>query len=134
MRGPVPKRSDQRVRRNAVPEVTRIAGAAQVRPPAEDRTWHIAAKRWYRSLRHSGQAIFYEPSDWAHAQLCATLLSDEMQREKPRAGMISQVLSMMTDLLTTEGARRRVRVELERAGQDESGAEVVAITPGQIYG
>ncbi|MBC3186300.1 hypothetical protein H7347_06900 [Corynebacterium sp. zg-331] len=134
MRGPVPKRSDQRVRRNVTPEVTRIAGAAQVRPPAEDRSWHIAAKRWYRSLRHSGQAIFYEPSDWAHAQLCATLLSDEMRREKPRAGMISQILSMMTDLLTTEGARRRVRVELERAGQHDDGAEVVTIAPEAIYG
>lgn len=137
MRGPVPKRSDQRVRRNKPdgPEITKINGAATVKAPAEDRNWHITAKRWFRSLKKSGQAIFYEPSDWAYAQLAADLLSSEMQREKPRAVMISQILSMMDNLLTSEGARRRVRIELVRAGQEQAGdAEVIPISPEALYG
>lgn len=137
MRGPVPKRSDQRVRRNKPdgPEVTKISGASTVKAPAEDRDWHITAKRWFRSLKKSGQAIFYEPSDWAYAQLAADLLSSEMQREKPRAVMVSQILSMMDNLLTSEGARRRVRIELVRAGQDPAGdADVIPISPESLYG
>ena len=53
MPGPVPKRSDQRRRRNkpeGLPTV-KAAGAGSVKPLAEDRDWHISAKRWYRSLK-----------------------------------------------------------------------------------
>lgn len=136
MPGPVPKRSEDRVRRNKPDvEVTRIPTTPQAKPPAENRAWHIAAKRWYRSLRHSGQAVFYEPSDWAYAQLAADLLTEELGSNKPRASMISEVLSMMDNLLTSEGARRRVRIELVRAGQDEApAAEVVSLNPAEIYG
>lgn len=138
MRGPVPKRSDQRVRRNKPegPATTRIAGALEVQAPAEDRSWHISAKRWYRSLKKSGQQVFYEPSDWAYAQLAADLLSAEMSREKPRAVMISQILSMMDNLLTSEGARRRVRIELLRAerDQEQDGADIISLNPKDLYG
>ena len=137
-RGPVPKRSDQRARRNKQPEgaqVVQIATTSQVKPPAEDKSWHITAKRWFRSLKKSAQQEFYEPSDWAYAQLAADLLSAEMAREKPRAVMISQILTMMDNLLTSEGARRRVRIELVRAGQDQDGeAEIVPMDPGSLYG
>lgn len=138
MRGPVPKRSDQRLRRNKPdgPAIVKAAaGPADIHAPAEDRNWHISAKRWYRSLKKSGQAIFYEPSDWAYAQLAADLLSQEMRREKPRAVMIGQLLSMMDNLLTSEGARRRVRIELIRAGQEDGQmADVLDITPAGLYG
>ncbi|WP_313546443.1 hypothetical protein [Corynebacterium sp.] len=137
-RGPVPKREDDRVRwaKSDGPATAKIAGASKVVPPAEDKSWHISAKRWYRSLKKSGQKVFYEPSDWAYAQLCADLLSSEMKREKPRAVMISQILSMMDSLLTSEGARRRVRIELMRAEQETSGAEaeVVSLDPAKLYG
>lgn len=136
MPGPVPKRSEERVRRNKdVVETTKVAGASTVTAPAEDRTWHVSAKRWFRSLKKSGQAIFYEPSDWAYAQVCGDLLSMEMQREKPRSVMISQILSMMDNLLTSEGARRRARIELMRAeqDQDDKGADVITMNPAALY-
>lgn len=137
MPGPVPKRSDQRRRRNkpAGATPTTAAGATTVKPPAEDRSWHPAAKRWFRSLKHSGQAVFYEPSDWAYAQLAADLLSTEMNTGKPRAAIIGQVTTMMDNLLTSEGARRRLRVELIRAGQhdDQATDNVVSLTPGATY-
>lgn len=137
-RGPVPKRSDQRVRRNKAPdgaEVVRLTTTSQVKPPAEDKTWHISAKRWFRSLKKSSQNQFYEQSDWAYAQLAADLLSAEMNRDKPRAVMVAQILSMMDNLLTSEGARRRVRIELVRAGQDDGKvADIVPMDPGSLYG
>lgn len=116
--------------------MAKIAGATEVKPPAEDRDWHITAKRWFRSLKKSGQNVFYEPSDWAYAQLAADLLSSEMKREKPRAVMVSQILSMMDNLLTSEGARRRVRIELIRAeqGLDEQADNVVDLNPEALYG
>lgn len=136
MPGPIPKRSDQRRRRNKPegPELTRISGAAKVKAPAEEKTWHIAAKRWFRSLKHSGQHVFYEPSDWAYAQLAADMLSEELKQEKPRAAVINQVLSMMDNLLTSEGARRRLRVELLREGQnDVMDAEIIPMSPQGVY-
>ncbi|WP_070519239.1 hypothetical protein [Corynebacterium sp. HMSC11E11] len=130
MPGPIPKRSDQRRRRNKDdgPTPLRAAGSGTVKPPAEDRSWHPAAKRWFRALKHSGQAVFYEPSDWAYAQLAADLLTAEMTMEKPRAATIGLVLSMMDNLMTSEGARRRIRVELQRPGVDDAdGAATVSM-------
>lgn len=136
-RGPVPKRSEDRVRRNKPegPSVTKIKAGTAVKPPAEDKSWHISAKRWFRSLKKSGQAIFYEPSDWAYAQLCADLMSSEMKREKPRAAMISRIMTMMDNLLTSEGARRRVRIELIRAeAEQDDSADVISLDPSALYG
>ncbi|MEZ5152112.1 phage terminase small subunit [Rhodococcus zopfii] len=123
MPGPPPKRSTQRRRRNqpegGAPEVVSICGKA-VKPPAEDRTWHTLAKAWYRSLKDSGQAKFYEPSDWQAARFCAYVMTRHLRDHEDngaplRAGMIETIWSMMGDLFTTEAARRRARVELVRA-------------------
>lgn len=125
MPGPPPKRSTQRRRRNKPEdgtnsvEIVSIRGKT-VKPPAEDRTWHTLAKAWYRSLKDSGQAKFYEPSDWQAARFCAYVMTrhlrDHEDNNAPlRAGMIETIWSMMGDLFTTEAARRRARVELVRA-------------------
>ena len=118
MPGPVPKRSDQRRRRNKDESgpVTKATTAAK--PPAEpraDANWHPVAKEWFISLGKSGQSQFYEPSDWALAKLTAEMMDRLLrQGDKPSAVMYAAIQSAMTDLLTTEGARRRARVELER--------------------
>ena len=65
--GPVPKRSDQRRRRNQTSATDKAAGAKAVKVPAADRSWHPIAKSLWASLAKSGQADFYEPSDWAFA-------------------------------------------------------------------
>lgn len=139
-RGPAPKRSDMRVRRNKENEPEKVVVskiAPEVKAPAEDPKWHISAKRWYRSLKKSGQAIFYEPSDWAYAQLAADLLTIEMTATKPRAVMISRIQSMMDNLMTSEGARRRLRLELIRegaSGGDDGNAPVIPISLEAMYG
>lgn len=133
-RGPTPKRSDQRRRRNKPPEsgpqeTTKApAGAAEPpdRPPA-DESWHELAIEWYESLATSGQSRFYEPSDWALARIIAESISQEFKprpiivagvvkriKQPPRATALAQWLKAMTALLATEGDRRRAAMELQR--------------------
>lgn len=130
MPGPVPKRSSQRRRRNTVEGLTVVpVEAAGVVPiPESDESWHPRAREWFESLGASGQVRFFEPSDWAMAKITADLLSDELQRESgARATMIAELGSFMDNLLTTEGARRRVRIELERAGDAVADNATVSI-------
>lgn len=121
-RGPVPKRSDQRRRRNATDPVSSIARGAAVDAPPADENWHPIAKRWYESLGQSGQSVFYEASDWAHAEFVAEAMSRNLNAGRFSAQLFAAVLSGMTELLTTEGARRRARLEIEH----DSGVAPVA--------
>lgn len=115
MPGPVPKRDDQRRRRNvpAVP-TTRAVGAAEVAVPEPDAGWHPIARDWFVSLAGSGQGRFYEPSDWQTARYVAESMSRNLSAGRFSAQHFAAVMSAMTDLLTTEGARRRARLELDR--------------------
>lgn len=117
MPGPVPKRSDQRRRRNkpAGGEVTKISTDTPVKAPRVSPSWHPLMKDWFRSLKESGQAVFYEPSDWQQARLLAELMSQELKRDKPiRANILAEFHAASMMLMTTEGARRKLRLELQR--------------------
>lgn len=122
MRGPVPKRSTERRRRNKPEGGLTVVDMAQFLPtpaPDADPAWHPIARDWFESLADSGQSQFYEPSDWAVAKLCAELISSEFEKGKPRAIMVAEITKLMGVLLSTEGDRRRVRMELNR-GSDET--------------
>lgn len=129
--GPVPKRSSERRRRNK-PEGVQVTTAPVAvetveRPPADD-AWHSIARDWYESLARSGQAVFYEPSDWATARYVAEAMSRGLQASRFSAQLFAAVSSAMTELLTTEGARRRARLEIQRdAPSDEKPADVTAL-------
>lgn len=66
------------------------------------------------SLAGSGQARFYEPSDWQTARYVAESMSRNLSAGRFSSQHFAAVMSAMTDLLTTEGARRRARLELDR--------------------
>ena len=126
MSGPIPKRTDQRRRMNK-PEgvqVTSAAGAAHVDVPAASEHWAPMARDWYLSLAKSGQSAFYQASDWEVARVWAEVLSRQLLTEKMSAVMIQAWAASAAELLTTEGSRRRGRLELERnqgdADQDAS--------------
>jgi hypothetical protein len=122
-RGPVPKRSDQRRRRNAGDPITRVtAGGRQVEAPPLGFPAHPVAADWYASLAESGQAQFFEPSDWAAARLVTYDLTRHLNAGRVSAQMLAAVWSAMSDLLTTEAARRRVRLEIDRSDAAEAEA------------
>jgi hypothetical protein len=83
--------------------------------PVADPDWHPIARDWYGSLEVSGQAQFYQPSDVATARYVAEAMSRNLASSRISGQLFGAVMSAMTELLTTEGARRRARVELERA-------------------
>lgn len=118
--GPIPKRESQRRRRNnenGQRDVTRAPGASDVVTPDPSPEWHPAARGWFDSLAASGQSAFYEPSDWWEAYFIAEAMSRNLnQGAKFSAVLFSSIVSAMGELLTSEGSRRRVRLELERSG------------------
>lgn len=101
--------------------------------PRVSGDWHPIAARWFRSLKESGQAQFYEASDWSTAYYIAEAMSRNLEQGKFSAQLFQSVLSGMTDLLTTEGARRRARVELERLEQGEDPREAAHLVLMEQY-
>lgn len=139
-RGPIPKRSDQRRRRNRTDAVPVDVGTAAVgfEIPAPEPSWHPLATAWYESLAASGQSAWYQPSDYATAMILAEVLSRELSPRPlvvgtgpdarvemvtlpPSAGMVGAWLKGCTELLCTEGARRRYRLELSRPPRGDGG-------------
>lgn len=125
-RGPVPKRSDQRIRRNKteVP-IDRVEAIGVVRVPQlgfDDP--HYLTEDLFRSLSESAQSRYYEPSDYEMARSVLFFLDQQFKSPRPSAQMIAALFSQLTDLLITEGARRRVRLEVER---QQGGAEVLDV-------
>jgi len=140
MSGPVPNRSEDLARprerkgKDVVP-VTK-GELRKVRIPAADSKWHPIAKRWYNSLKVSGQADFYQQSDWSLAYSLAEDLSyyksplvnrDGEEYYKRSGQMLQTIYSAMERLLVTEGDRRRVRIELTAPAPEVESATVLAI-------
>lgn len=127
-RGPVPNRSEQRRRANKVDIAKGVGFRSE--PPDGDGSWHPVAFRWFESLKVSGQAQWYEASDWATAYLLAESMSRELSPQPvgntddgevvwasspPKGASLAAWLKAMSSLMVTEGDRRRLRVELEKA-------------------
>jgi len=110
--------------------------------PRVNSRWHPIAKRWFQALAASGQAQFYEPSDWAAAELLAESMSRDLRPQVVgitdsgkvvkesiplKGASLAAYLKAFGSLLVTEGDRRRVRLELERPvpeGGEEGGDNV----------
>lgn len=129
MPGPVPKRSEERSRRNKPENEGGIPLSKGERiphrvPPA-DANWHPRAKQWYRSMSRSGMRDYYEVSDYEYARILCDALTEYYKR--PTAMMLATILQGMTSLGVTEGERRRMRIELEDPKEAETSASLVAI-------
>ena len=115
--GPVPKRDDERIRRN-VPEVpttkVEVIGDFTPQPELGFPDPHPIVRDFWESLPGSAQCRFYEPSDWQFARLALHFCDKLLKSEKPNGQLLSVVTSMLSELLVSEGSRRRVRMEIER--------------------
>lgn len=126
-RGPVGKRSTQRHGHRTKAEQatvdTSAPGAADVVVPEADDEWHPVARDWYLSLRKSGQQVFFQPSDWATARYVAEAMSRNLAGGRFSAQLFAAVMAATSNLLATEGDRRRIRIELERAAATDPDAD-----------
>lgn len=127
-RGPVPKRSAEQAGHRTKEEQPDKTTGEVVKPPPASREWAPEARNWYKALKRSGQSHWFEPSDWEYARLLCRLLTEQLQRAKgPSSEMVKAILNGMDQLATTEAARRRLRIEVERPepGSDDEGKVAV---------
>lgn len=128
-RGPVPKRTSQRLghlTKAEKSESTTVKASGPVKIPDPDPLWHPLARDWYVSLGESAYHKLMEPSDWAAARLVAGEVT-RMLELPPNAALFGKVWAAMGELMTTEGARRRLKVEVERRQLSPVPATVVPI-------
>ncbi len=123
-RGPVPKHSEDRKRRNTPAvdvgvEKVVVESSVDISIPTPDANWHPIALRLWDSLALSGQSRFYEPSDWALAYSLMDDLTYYKFATKRSGQMLASIYAQMSSLLITEGDRRRVGIELARKSSEE---------------
>lgn len=137
--GPIPKRTEERRRRNTTTEAGENLEAEKVEvdaPPAPplpmNEKWHDDAKEFYQACIDSVQSRFYEPSDWAALKMaCETqsrllekvpvVTTDDngdtkvkMLRMPIKGADLNGLTKLWSLLMVTEGDRRRLRLEIER--------------------
>ncbi|WP_406192387.1 hypothetical protein OH733_05380 [Streptomyces griseus] len=78
-------------------------------------------------MKTSGQADFYQNSDWAFAYSLCEDLSHYKSSGKRSGQMLQTIYSSFERLLVAEGDRRRVRIELTEPAPEQDSAAVVAI-------
>ncbi|AXC33187.1 hypothetical protein SEA_CRUCIO_6 [Mycobacterium phage Crucio] len=138
-RGPIGKRDEERVRRNAPEsptETVQVIGTVQI-PELGDVSYegetHPLITEMYESIKNSAAVKYYEPTDWTYAKLTLYTLNQELiasrQYGKPMGAMkLTAINQMLSSLLLTEGDRRRVRLEIERNPGDPTAGKVVDMT------
>lgn len=116
--GPVPKRSTDRDPSNNVGKVIdKVQAFGVVKKPALGlgENVHPIIIDFWESLGESAQSRYYEASDWQYCRIALHFLNNMLKNvAKPSAQMLTVVNQMLTDLLVSEGSRRRVRMEIER--------------------
>jgi hypothetical protein len=134
--GPPPKRSDQRIRRNKddvpVEKVVSIAPASFHIPELGFEDPHPIVLDFYEALKDSAQSRYYEPSDWQFARVILWQLNEMMKGYKQSGQMMAVITSALSELLVTEGARRRVRMEVEKAQETTKLADVASLFKEQL--
>lgn len=115
MPGPVPKRSDQRRRRNkpAIP-VSKVEGAATSQPELGMEVHPVVAD-WYAALADGPEAQFYTPAMWQRARIVARMLSGVLGAERPSSQMYAALQADMKSLLVDAGELRRLGIEVQAA-------------------
>lgn len=140
-RGPVPNRSEDlarpRERKGGDQQEVTHGVLLPVEIPEPDAEWHPIARMLWDSLAVSGQADFYQQSDWAFAySVCEDLSMYKQPLVNSKTGeqyykrsgqMLQTIYSAFERLLVSEGDRRRVRLELQAPEPEGEGAAVLAI-------
>lgn len=132
MPGPVPNRPEDQSRARDANRGDRIPITKGIlRPvfdvPGPDPDWHPLAQDLYLSAAESGQSDFYQKSDWLMWFSLCDDLSYYKKMGKRSGQMLQTIYASMTDLLVTEGGRRKARLILAEPEPEEDDAAVLAL-------
>src|SRR5690349_4262889 len=131
MPGPVPNRSEDlarpRSRRGGDQKDVTKGAARKVVVPHADPDWHPISRKLWEGLKSSGQADFYQNSDWAIAYSLMDDLSHYKKSGKRSGQMLQVIMTSLERLLVTEADRRRARIELEAPEPETESVAKVAI-------
>jgi hypothetical protein len=132
MPGPIPNRPEDQSRERDANRGDRLPISKGTLRPVEDvwapdEEWSPMVQELYLSAAESGQSDFYQKSDWMlWYSLCEDL--NYYKRMGKRSGqMLQTIYSSMTELLVTEGARRKARIILTDPEPEEDDAAVLAL-------
>lgn len=115
MPGPVPKRSDQRRRRNKPAiDISKVGGAA-AEAPELGMDLHPLVADWYAALSQGAEAAFYTPAMWQRARIVARMLDTVVTSGKPSSMMYAALQADMKALLVDAGELRRLGIEVQAA-------------------
>ena len=117
-RGPVPKRSSQRRRTNHDTPIEKVRNVSTGVPEPADPAWQVSVQELWTALGDSPMSQYYTPADWAFAWLTCDILTEALTTRNQQTGMLnaSMLTACMANLArlgTTEGDRRRIRMEVE---------------------
>jgi len=122
------KRPRARKGQGAAPTVTGVRRPVTI--PKADPDWHPVAKGLFESAMTSGQADYYQDSDWWMLwNLCDEIsvyknmgysyinpdTGEEVFVKKRNGQLFSAIMGALKDLLLTEGDRLKVHMELTEA-------------------
>lgn len=138
-RGPIPEREANlarpRERKGKDEQPVKKGTLFPTHQPEADPEWTPLAKMIWQSLADSGQSAYYQQSDWAYAyMLCEQITEYHINLEtgevKKRRSpeMLKAIMNGLSNLLMTEGDRRRVRIELEEPEVEESKATLTIMS------
>lgn len=127
MPGPIPNREADlaRPRHRGQGDAAPVITHGDLRPvsiPRADPEWHPTARRLWDSMKTSGQASFYQNTDWAYAYFLMGEMTAYLNASKRSSMMLTAIMAAMTPLCLTEGDRRRVRIELTEPDTSQSAA------------
>jgi len=102
-------------------------GAVKV-PELDLEDPHSIVVEMWQGMVDSAQSKYFEPSDWAFARMTLHFANQQIQKGgRVNGQVLATVASMLSNLLVTEGDRRKVRVEVERTEVRENITDIAQL-------
>lgn len=100
---------------------------------APNAEWDEVARMIWEAALSSGQADWYQNSDLALLYVACDELTRYRSSGKPSSMHLAEIMSILSNLLVSEGDRRKARLELQRPSEEPPELRVVAMSDYADY-